>query len=125
MKRRAVSSEARAQGGWLSAKTQGPKVARDTTMLSPEDYSTIVAALRTSGLRGGTAWYLNDQDNIAYANEAPNFGRLTLPVLFLHAAWDQICSTAHSRLADPMREDCLNLTEATIEAGHGLMLEAA
>ncbi len=124
VKRRALSAEVRAQGGWLSAKTQGPKVARDTEMLSPEDYSTIVAALRTTGLRGGTAWYLNDLDNLAYANEAPNFGRLTLPVLFLHAAWDQICSTAHSRLADPMREDCLNLTEVTIEAGHGLMLEA-
>ena len=73
---------------------------------------------------GATAWYLNDQDSLAYANEAPNFGRLTLPVLFLHSAWDQICSTAHSRMADPMREDCLNLTEVTIEARHGLMLEA-
>ena len=30
----------------------------------------------------------------------------------------------HSRLADPMREDCTDLTELTIEAGHGLMLEA-
>ena len=122
--RPAVSASVREQGGWLSAKTQGPKVARDTAMLSPEDYDLIVASLRKSGMRGATAWYLNDQDNLAYANEAPNFGRLTLPVLFLHAAWDQICSTAHSRLAEPMREDCTNLTEVTIEAGHGLMLEA-
>ena len=121
---RAASASVRVQGGWLSAQIQGPKVERDTAMLSQEDYDTIVAALRQSGFHGGTAWYLNDQDNLAYANEAPNFGRLRMPVLFLHAAWDQICSTAHSRLADPMREDCTNLTETTIEAGHGLMLEA-
>ena len=73
--RPAVSASVRTQGGWLSAKTQGPKVTRDTTMLSQEDYDLIVASLRKSGMRGA------------------------------------------------MREDCTNLTEATIEAGHGLMLE--
>lgn len=66
---------------------------------------------------------MNDAANIAYAAEAPNFGRLTLPVLFLHASWDANCDTAHSRLADPMRADCADLSEVTIEGGHELMLE--
>ena len=34
--------------------------------------------------RGGT---------LAYAAEAPRFGRLTLPALFLHAGRDVVCDT--------------------------------
>lgn len=47
----------------------------------------------------------------------------SLPVLFLHAAWDAVCDTVHSRLAEPMRDDCADLTEVTVSAGHELMLE--
>ena len=55
--------------------------------------------------------------------EAPRFGHLALPALFLHVAYDVVCNTVHSRLAEPMREDCSNLTEATIMTGHELTLE--
>ena len=44
-------------------------------------------------------------------------------MLFVHAARDAICDTVHSRLAEPMRADCADLTEVTIEAGHEVMLE--
>jgi pimeloyl-ACP methyl ester carboxylesterase len=60
---------------------------------------------------------------MAYAAEAPDDGRLAMPVLFVHAAWDATCDTVHSRLADPMRASCAHLTEVTIEAGHEVMLE--
>jgi len=92
-------------------------------LLGQADFDALVAAFRTTGFAGADAWYLNDAANLAYAAEAPNFGRLTLPALFLHAAWDTVCDTVHSQLADPMREDCADLTEITIEAGHELMLE--
>jgi pimeloyl-ACP methyl ester carboxylesterase len=46
-----------------------------------------------------------------------------MPVLFVHPAWDTICDTVHSRLADPMRADCADLTEVTADAGHEVMLE--
>ncbi len=66
---------------------------------------------------------MNDAANLAFAAQAPNFGRLTLPALFLHAARDTVCDTLGSRLAEPMREDCADLTEVTLDAGHALMLE--
>ena len=55
--------------------------------------------------------------------EAPDFGRLRLPVLFHHAEWDPTCNTPHSRLAEPMRAECADLREVTIAGGHQLMLE--
>ena len=66
---------------------------------------------------------MHDDANLAYAQEAPDCGKLSLPILFLHGAWDVVCDTVRSRLARPMREDCGDLTEATVEAGHNLMTE--
>ena len=113
----------RANGGRFGAARRAPAMPRDAAMLPQADYDTLVAAFQATGFGGANAWYMNDAANIAYAAEAPDFGRLTLPVLFLHAAWDPVCDTAHSRLADPMRADCADLSEITIEGGHGLMLE--
>lgn len=86
-------------------------------------FDELVMAFERTGFGGADAWYLNDAANIAYAAEAPQFGRIDLPVLFLHAERDTVCDTVHSRLADPMRDDCPNLNEVTIEGGHMLMLE--
>ena len=96
---------------------------RDETMLSATDADAFIAAYRRTGFRGANAWYLNDAANAAFAREAPAFGQLTLPALFVHAEWDTVCDTVHSALADPMREACDALTEVTIAAGHSLMLE--
>ncbi|WP_375419559.1 alpha/beta hydrolase, partial [uncultured Hymenobacter sp.] len=119
----APTAAVRAQGGWFGPAHRAPAMPRDTALLSPADYNTLVAAFSATGFRGANAWYLNDAANLAYAAEAPNFGRLTLPVLFLHAEWDTVCDSVHSRLAEPMRMDCTNLHEVTIEGGHELMLE--
>lgn len=119
----APSATIRAQGGWFGPAHRAPTLPRDETLLSPADYEALVAAFRRTGFRGANAWYLNDAANVAYAAEAADFGRLTLPVLFFHAAWDPICDTAHGCLAEPMRQDCTDLHEVTIEGGHELMLE--
>ena len=83
----------------------------------------MVDALTRTGFRGPNSWYVNDDANIAYAAGAPDAGRLTMPVLMVHANRDAICDTAHSRLADPMRADCADLTEVTVDSGHEVMLE--
>ena len=113
----------RASGGWFGAARHAPAIPRDETLLSQADFEALVSAFRATGFRGADAWYMNDAANLAYAAEAPGFGRLTLPVLFLHAARDVVCDTVHSRLAEPMRDDCTDLTEVTIDAGHELTLE--
>jgi soluble epoxide hydrolase/lipid-phosphate phosphatase len=82
-----------------------------------------VAALRRNGFRGPDSWYVNDAANVAYAARAPEGGRLRMPVLFVHARWDTVCDTAHTRLAEPMRAACTDLHEVTIDAGHDVMLE--
>ena len=119
--RRARSAGVRANGGWFGEAHRAPAMPRDTSMLSERDFETVVAGLRQHGFRGPCSWYLNDEANIAYAARAAD--RLDMPVLFVHAAWDTICETVRSDLAEPMRAACADLTEVTIGAGHEVMLE--
>jgi pimeloyl-ACP methyl ester carboxylesterase len=111
-----------AAGGWFGDAHRAPAVPGDS-LLGEEDFATVVAGLSANGFRGPCSWYRNDAANVAYAAEAPDGGRLPMPVLFVHAAWDMVCDTAHTRLADPMRATCADLTEVTIDAGHDVMLE--
>lgn len=110
-------------GGWFGPGRRPPEIPGGAPLLSAEEFAETVEGLSRNGFRGPCAWYVNDEDNIAYAGTAPDGGRLDLPVLFVHAAWDAICDTVHSSLADPMREACSSLTEATVDAGHMVMLE--
>jgi pimeloyl-ACP methyl ester carboxylesterase len=66
---------------------------------------------------------MNAERNLAYATKAKDGGRLSMPVLFLHGAYDYTCETVGSRLADPMRRDCPNLTEVVIASGHWMAQE--
>ena len=121
--RPAFTASVRAAGGWFGPAGRPPVVPRDAALLPSDDFAELVAAFRRTGFAGANAWYLNDAANLAFAAEAPDFGRLSQPVLFLHAARDAVCETVRSRLAEPMRADCRRLTEVTIDAGHELMLE--
>jgi pimeloyl-ACP methyl ester carboxylesterase len=49
--------------------------------------------------------------------------RLTLPALFLHGAYDYTCETIDSALAEPMRANCSDLTEAVVPSGHWMAQE--
>ena len=46
-----------------------------------------------------------------------------MPVLFLHGEYDYTCETVTSRLADPMRQSCADLTEVTVRTGHWMAQE--
>lgn len=111
------------QDGWFGPAHRPPATMREGSLLPPEDFDYLAAAFMKTGFAGADAWYMNDAANIAFAAEAPNFGTLTLPALFIHATEDTVCDTTGSRLAEPMREDCEKLSEVMIAGGHEIMLE--
>jgi pimeloyl-ACP methyl ester carboxylesterase len=113
----------RANGGWFGPQNTAPDVPRDAALLSEADEDRYVAALERSGFFGPDSWYMNGEANAAFAARAKASWRLTMPVLFLHAAYDYVCETVDSRLAEPMRANCANLTEATVASGHWMAQE--
>ena len=88
-----------------------------------DDLAEYVAAFERTGFFGPDAWYVNNERNLDYAARVRDGGVLRLPVLFLHATYDTICETVDSRLAEPMRRDCTNLTERVVDAGHWMPQE--
>lgn len=66
---------------------------------------------------------MNGARNIEFARRAPDGGAIAMPVLFLHAEHDYVCETVASRLAEPMRRDCRDLTGVTVASGHWMAQE--
>ena len=100
-----------------------PDVPRDGDVVTEEDLSIYVAALERNGFFGPSSWYMNHAANATYAQSAQNDGYVDMPVLFITAQYDYVCECAHSRLPEPMRNYCRNLTEETIRAGHWVAQE--
>ena len=119
----ARTSFVRANGGWFGPQNTAPDVPRDATVLSEMDEHQYVAALEPNGFFGPDSWYMNADANAAFAKHAETSWRLTMPVLFMHGAYDYVCETIDSRLAEPMRANCANLTEVTILSGHWMAQE--
>ena len=85
--------------------------------------AAYAAALTRNGFFGPHSWYMNAEANAAFALRARERWRLDMPVLFLHGAFDQVCETVTSRLAEPMREWCADLTEVVVPSGHWMAQE--
>ncbi|HYL57849.1 MAG TPA: alpha/beta hydrolase [Candidatus Acidoferrales bacterium] len=100
-----------------------PDLPRDGDVVSEEDLSIYAAALERNGFFGPSSWYMNHAANAAYALQARNDGYLDMPVLFLNARYDYVCECTHSRLPEPMRKYCRDLTEATLRTGHWMAQE--
>ena len=118
----APTSMVRKAGGWFGGGAC-PDVPRDTDVLTEQDMEAYAAALTKNGFFGPDSWYMNHKANGAYAKRAPNGGRLAMPVLFLHGAYDTTCETMTSKLAEPMRQSCADLTEVVVESGHWMAQE--
>ena len=101
----------------------GWHVPMDPDVLTEADLAAYAAALERNGFFGPDSWYMNHDRNAVYSAKAINGGRINMPVLFLHAANDLVCDTTGSRLAEPMREYCADLTEAVIQSGHWMAQE--
>jgi pimeloyl-ACP methyl ester carboxylesterase len=113
----------RREGGWFGGAGIAPDVPRDAAILSEEELCQYASALTANGFFGPDAWYMNARRNMEFAKKAPHGGRLSLPVLFLHGAYDWLCDTQSSRLADPMRAACEHLTEGVVASGHWMPQE--
>jgi pimeloyl-ACP methyl ester carboxylesterase len=118
----AMTAFVRRNGGWFPSGA-APDLPRDEDILTEQDFRAYAAALARNGFFGPDSWYMNHPANAAYAAEAKNGGRLAMPVLFLHAAYDYVCETMTSQLAEPMRRECANLTEAVVKSGHWMAQE--
>jgi pimeloyl-ACP methyl ester carboxylesterase len=119
----ATTARVRKAGGWFGDAAAAPDVPRDPDVVSEEDLSAYAAALARTGFFGPDSYYMNHAPNAAYAARAPNDGRLDMPVLFLAAAYDYICECIDSRLAEPMRRLCRDLTEHVVTSGHWMAQE--
>jgi pimeloyl-ACP methyl ester carboxylesterase len=120
----AATASVRKRGGWFGPAGQAaPDVPRDATVLTEADEDRYTAALERNGFFGPNSWYMNAEANMDFAARARANWRLTMPVLFLHGAHDFICATLDSRLADPMRANCADLTEAVVPSGHWMAQE--
>ncbi|CAN8105407.1 unnamed protein product [Discula destructiva] len=119
----------RKNGGWWGGLPSAPDLPYEKTLFAQRDdkdaFDRMVAEFEKNGFEGPNAYYLNHDANQKYLEGAPNGGRLTYPVLFVHAKWDGVCDTSLSNLCEPMRESCEDLTEVTIDAGHWVGLEAS
>jgi pimeloyl-ACP methyl ester carboxylesterase len=117
------TAEVRRDGGWFGGRGQAPDLPMDTDVLRPEDLHQYVAALEGNGFFGPDSWYMNQERNLEFAGTAVDGGTLRMPVLFLHGEYDYTCETVMSRLAEPMRQHCRNLTEVIVPSGHWMAQE--
>jgi pimeloyl-ACP methyl ester carboxylesterase len=117
------TADVRRRGGWFAPLDRAPPLPLDTDVLSEEDLAVYVEGLERNGFFGPDSWYMNHRRNAEYAQRARNGGRLAMPVLFLHGAYDYVCETTQSRLADPMRASCDDLVEVVVPSGHWMAQE--
>jgi len=117
------TASVRKAGGWFGGAGEAPDVPLDSDVLSEADLNTYAASLQGNGFFGPDSHYMNPDRNAEYARRAPNAGRIDLPILFLHGEYDYTCETVSSRLAEPMRQDCRNLSEVMIQSGHWMAQE--
>lgn len=130
----AFTSQMRKLGGWWGGAPEAPDTPFEGTFFGQNQnqqeqgkqaFERMVAEFQKNGFEGPNAYYHHHERNKAYMKTAPNGGRLpsSVPVLFVGAKWDYVCDTASSRLSEPMREMCEDLTEVTIDAGHWVSMQ--
>jgi pimeloyl-ACP methyl ester carboxylesterase len=121
--RPAFTAGVRARGGFFGPGAGAPDVPRDEAVISAAEEWAYVEALTRNGFKGPDSWYVNAERNMDFAGRARERWRLEMPVLFLHAAYDPICETLKSRLAEPMRHWCHDLEEVVVASGHWMAQE--
>ncbi len=113
----------RKNGGWFGGRPV-PDVPLDRTILSENDLAAYTRAYERSGFFGPDSLYMNERDNVRYADEAAS-QTIDVPVLFLSGLFDFVCDTERSSLMEPMRAACSRLSVETIASGHWMMHERA
>lgn len=116
-------SRVRQLNGWFGGSTEAPDLPRDTAVLTEFDLQRYVSGLRSNGFFGPDSWYMNHQANAAYAQEAVNDGYLGMPALMLEAEYDYTCDCVGSRLSEPGKHYCRDLTTRRVPSGHWMAQE--
>lgn len=119
----AITANVRRDNGWVGGVDVFPDTPRDDDVISASDLDTYVEALSRTGFFGTSSFYMNHPANTEYAKSRVNDGYLDMPVLFLTASYDYVCECVDSRLPEPMRKYCRNLTERTVNSGHWMAQE--
>ncbi len=113
----------RKQGGWMDGAAQAPELPLDEDVLNREELEVYARGLAKNGFFGPNSWYMNHEANAEYFKQVKHGGRLDLPVLFIGARYDYTCESITSRLTEPMRSLCTNLTEEIVDSGHWMAQE--
>lgn len=119
----AVTAFMRENNGWFPGMSGAPASLLDADILNEDDLAYYAGNLARNGFFGPNSWYMNDEANEDYFQKAVNGGKIDMPVLFVGAKYDHVCKTVDSRLGDPMRERCTNLTERLVLSGHWMAQE--
>jgi pimeloyl-ACP methyl ester carboxylesterase len=119
----AMTAHVRNHGNWFGGTGKLPPMPIDASVLTEQDLHKYTAALQRNGFFGPDSWYMNHERNLEFARKSVNQGKLPMPVLFLHGLYDYVCETVDSRLAEPMRRDCEDLTEVIVKSGHWMAQE--
>ncbi|KAI1127013.1 hypothetical protein F5Y10DRAFT_243700 [Nemania abortiva] len=119
----AGTATVRKNNGWFGLAKPPPVEATGPPILPKDVYESFVGDMEKTGFWPGSAYYMHHKRNAEYNGKAASGSKLSQPVMFIHAAWDLVCETKTSRLAEPMRQACSNLTEVTVEAGHWAQYE--
>ncbi|CAM4093338.1 Pimeloyl-ACP methyl ester carboxylesterase [Pedobacter westerhofensis] len=112
-----------AKGGRYGAAHRAPAAKPDPALWPGADFDVLVAAFRKTGFRPCDSYYLNDAANISFAKTAINGGKLSLPVLYINDVYEPFSNINVSKIGDPMRKACPDLTVTDQPSGHWVTLE--
>jgi len=117
----AMTAFVRIMGGWFGPPGQpAPDMPRDDAVVSEADLAAYASSLERNGFFGPDSWYMNHSANAAYASRARYSGTLRMPVLFIAAEYDRVCSPD---MAAEMPKHCEQLTAESIKCGHWMAQE--
>ena len=125
----ARTASVKKDGGWFGwKKNEVMDLPLGYTVFEGEEdvFEAVVEGLKRNGFHGATSYYLNHKMNGEYNREesCPTRGRLDMPVLFVDALFDGVCTEAGAKGSyDPMRKLCKDLKEVEVEAGHWVNME--
>ena len=129
----AITANVVKDGGWFGGpsvspepppKSQVPYGTSTLDALESGDVQELEEAMEKTGFFGANAYYMNHKANREWIlKNSVNDGVLEMPVLFIEAKYDTSCDTVNSRLMDPMKRLCKDLTKTSIDAGHWVQIE--
>ncbi|KAF2103290.1 alpha/beta-hydrolase [Rhizodiscina lignyota] len=121
----AMTSRVLREGGWFGGNPSAlPDIPLELTCLDEDLYANLAKQHKERGFFPATSYYMNHDVNKKYDDKKKNDGVLDMPMLYIDAIYDGVCSpTTSPKLAGPMRKKVKNLTETRIESMHWVHMD--